>query len=218
MDELHRFKKELFVFFVGLTVIMSSLTVSIASRVDAASQDGINHVHAAAGWTVMYYMCGDSSGMEEHIDPLLNNLSRIGSTKDLNIVVLVDKKETGDSRLYYIDETGEKVRLNDVFGWPDEVDTSSSLTLELYCKQMMKAYPAEHYAFITYASGGTGWQLYCLADSSDGGKGLTIPVFANVLKNVTAAVDHKIDVLFVTCAMGMIEVAYEISPYVDYMV
>lgn len=76
----------------------------------------------------------------------------------------------------------------------------------------------EHYALIIYASGGTGWQLLSLHDSTNGGYGLTISSFADVLKNITTSVNHRIDVLFVSCAMGMIEVAYEISPYADYIV
>jgi len=173
--------------------------------------------HSTSQWTIMYYMCGDSN-MDDYTQPLLENLSKIGSTDDLNIVALTDNKKLGDSKLYYISESGEKIELNDIFGWPDEVDMSNTNTLELFCKQMMEAYPAEHYAFITYPSGGTGWQLYCIHDETTKNRGVTIPVFTASLKNIVNSVNHKIDVLFVSCAMGMIEIAHEFAPYVDYMV
>jgi len=210
-------KNTIYTVFAVIVITAAILSTNITDGINSTACCKNSREHIAS-WTVMYYMCGDSKGMNEHIDPLLNNLSRVGSTDDLNIIALVDKKGVGDSKLYYIDKNGDRNELNDVFGWPDELDTGSSITLETYCKQIMHLYPAKHYALITYASGGTGWQLYSLHDSSSGKQGLTIPAFANTLKNITTSVNHKIDVLFVSCAMGMTEVAYEISPYVDYMV
>ena len=175
------------------------------------------NVQNESKWTVMYYMCCDSN-MEEYREPLLENLSKIGSSNDFNLLALVDGEERFDSKIYYFNETGNKVSLNNLFGWPDEIDTSDPNTLEFYCKQMMNAYPAEHYTLITYASGGTGWQLYCLPDDSDGNHGVTIPQFASSMKYITNDGQEKIDVLFVSCAMGTIELSYEISPYVDYII
>ncbi|HEC94464.1 MAG TPA: hypothetical protein ENI45_00685 [Thermoplasmatales archaeon] len=46
-----------------------------------------------------------------------------------------------------------------------------------------------------------------------------MPAFANVLKEVTFNGERKIDVIgFMPCVTGMFEVAYEIAPYVSYMV
>ncbi|MCK4349000.1 MAG: hypothetical protein KAW47_10320, partial [Thermoplasmatales archaeon] len=100
--------------------------------------------------------------------------------------------------------------------WPEEVDTSNPNTFERFCEDIIKAFPAEHYAFITYANGGTGWQRYNFDDSN--GPGLTTPELAESLRRINLNVNHKIDVLFTSCCMSTIELAYEISPYVDYMV
>ena len=181
------------------------------------SDDFNDYIKSYSKWTVMYYMCGDSD-MDILISPLLENLSKIGSSKDLNIVALKDNLGKGNSKLYYFDESGNKIELNDVYGWPDEVNMNDLHILELFCTQMMEFYPANHYALITYTSAGTGWQEFCLVDKDTTGEKISTPDFAYCLKNITNNVNHKIDVLFVSCAMSTIELAYEIFPYVDYIV
>jgi hypothetical protein len=169
-----------------------------------------------ANWTVMYYVCGDSN-MDVYVDPLLENLSKIGSDDELNIVCLVDKIGYGNSKLIYINETGEQTKLNDFYGWPDEVDTGNLNTLELFCTQMMINFPAKYYALIVFASGGLGWQGYYIGDK-DSKNVVTVPDFANSLKNIVNKTGHKIDVLVGSCAVNMIENAYEFNPFVNYFV
>ncbi len=169
-------------------------------------------------WTVMYYLCGDLSFFTK--DPLdtLENLTRIGSNDGLNILVMKDSFEIGDTQLILINNTGEKKILNDVFGWPDEVDTGNPNTLELFCSLMMDAYPAKNYALFVVAPGTAGWQLRSLHDHH-GSHGPSWPVFAETLKNITDDGQNKIDVIFIeSCVLGMHENAYEIAPYVNYMV
>ncbi len=175
-------------------------------------------VTSPANWTIMYYMCGDVKNMSDWIDPLIENLTKIRSTSDMNIVVLNDGAELGDVQLFYINILGKKIQIAQQFGWPSEVDTSDANTLELFCIQMMKAFPAKYYCLIPIASGGTGWQLFCMHDSHGGDVGVSIPVFANMLHNIVRETHHDIDVIFTSCAMNMIEVAYEFSPSVNYIV
>jgi hypothetical protein len=163
-------------------------------------------------------MCGDVKNMDDWIDPLVKNLTKIKSSSDMNIVVLYDGVEPGDVQLFYINVVGEKISIAHQFGWPSEVDTSDVNTLELFCIQMMNAFPAKYYCLIPIASGGTGWQLFCLYDSHGGDVGVSIPVFANTLEHIVQETHHNIDVLFTSCAMNMIEVAYEFSPFVKYIV
>lgn len=114
-------------------------------------------------WTMIYYMCGDSN-MDVYIDPLIQKLSELGSDPHLNIVCLVDKKGYGNSKIVYINETGKQIELNEDLGWPSEVQMNNLNTFKLFCTQMMKYFPAEHYCLIIYASGGHGWQGYSLPD------------------------------------------------------
>jgi hypothetical protein len=68
-----------------------------------------------AKWTVMYYICRGSI-FSVYVSPFLENLSKAGSSQYFNLVVLANNKDKGDSKLYYIDESGEKIELNDVYG------------------------------------------------------------------------------------------------------
>ncbi|RLF37030.1 MAG: hypothetical protein DRM99_01485 [Thermoplasmata archaeon] len=200
------------VLVTSIFVISGTSSAAFIKKFEIPKDERVN-----AKWTIMYYMCGDSN-MDSYISPLLERLSTIKSSKDLNIVVLKDNLGKGNSKLYYINETGEKIELNNIFGWPDEVDMSNLKTLESFCKQMMTVYPANHYALITYASAGTGWQQYPLPDSDNTGDKISTPEFAQALKEIVEYVNHKIDVLFVSCAMNTIELSYELIPYVDYIV
>lgn len=208
------------ILFVSFIVLLLALTpVSVSKNLSISELDNnLIESLSSANWTIMYYMAGDVRGMDVWTYPLIENLTKIKSTSDINIVVLNDdfKKEHLD--IFYIDFNGEKIYIHQDFGWPDEVDTSNLNTLELFCKQMMNTFPAKHYCLIPIASGGTGWQLLCLHDADDGRIGVSIPAFANTLKNIYEDTKHKIDVIFTSCAMNMIEVVYEFSPYVNYIV
>jgi len=199
------------ILIIGI-LLFSGLASAVFIQDNSPSNEG-----SLKKWTVMYYMCGDAS-FEIYLSPMIDRLSAVGSSEDLNIVVLMDKTVKGDSKLYYINELGVKVELNEEFGWEDEVDMSDLNTLELFCKQMMIEYPAEYYALITCTSAGPGWQKYTLEDKDCVGRKNSIPAFADSVKNIVEYVNHKIDVLFVSCAMNTIEMAYELSPYIDYIV
>jgi hypothetical protein len=209
-----RNKKIVFAFLI-VSIFFISGTVS-ASLLKSEGE-AIPTVNPAVKWTVMYYMCGDSN-LDSYVSPLIEKLSIIGSTNDLNIIVLKDNIGDGNSRLYYINESGKKIELNDIYGWPDEVNMNDQNTLKQYCTQMMTAYPADHYALIVYTSAGAGWQEFHMLDRDGAGNAVTTPMFANSLKYIVEEVNHKIDVLFVSCALNTMELAYEIAPYVDYIV
>lgn len=202
-----------------LVLCLFFTTATFAKTDDIKNLDGTYlKANMLDKWTVMYYIAGEVDGMDGWADPLIENLTNIKSTPDLNIVVLHDGFENGDLKLFYINSTGRKIDLTKDFGWPDEVDTSNLNTLELFCTQMMNAYPAEHYCLIPITSGGPGWQLLCLHDAHDGDIGVSIPAFAKCLKNIYETTSSRLDVLFTSCAMNMIEVVYEFSDYVNYIV
>jgi len=210
--------KTIIVVILTLVICLPSITIGKTIVQNNSVETNLISQNTQANWTIMYYIAGEVRGMDGWADPLIENLTEIKSTPDLNIVVLYDGFECGDLELFYIAVTGEKIDISNDFGWPDEVDTSDLNTLELFCKQMMKAFPAKYYGLIPIASGGTGWQLLCLHDANDGKVGVSIPAFANTMKNIYEYTTHKIDVIFTSCAMNMIEVVYEFSPYVNYIV
>ncbi len=204
---------------VILALIISFSTISIGKTIVTEKENKKKFLkqNNTVNWTVMYYLCCDSN-MYDYGDMILENLSKFGSKDDFNLVALYDGIYYGDSKVIYFNYKGEKVILNDVIGWPDEVDYSNPIVFEEYCKKVIELYPAEHYAFITYGSAGTGWQIYCVHDRTDGKTGFSIPRLGKAFKNITKNGEEKIDVIFTSCAMNAIELAYEISSYVDYIV
>jgi len=207
-----------------LTIIVISCVIllsNISFNKSAMAQLGINDYSSGeitADWTVMYYLCGDLSFFCKDPLDVLENLTKIKSTEGLNILVMKDSIEVGDTQLILVNDTGGKEILNERFGWPDEVDTGNPNTLNLFCKLMMNAYPANHYVLFVVAPGTAGWQLRSLHDQH-GSHGPGWPVFGETLKNITNNGENKIDVIFLeSCVLGMIENVYEIAPYVNYVV
>lgn len=208
----------LFLFLLMVNLVQPCLGSShykkmVVNKDDLDINQSVSDSSISTDWTVLYYIC---EGMGPYIDPLLENLSRIGSKDQLNIVALVDRPGPDNSSIIFINSTGTKISLNEQLGWPNEVETNDSKTFEEFCINLITEFPANHYAVITYASGGTGWQRYNLDDSK--GKGLSTPEFAQSLERITHEINHKIDVLFTSCCMSSIELCYGIEPYVNYLV
>lgn len=172
-----------------------------------------------ADWTVMFYVCADFPYFDVDAEKIAENATKIGSIDGLNIVVLIDSNKIGDTKLFYVNSTGEKVILNEQYGWPDEVNTGDPNTLKLFCKQMMNAYPAKYYALVIVAFGGTGWQRRPLADEHPRDGGPSMPIFCEMLRQITDNGARKIDVINMnSCVLAMVESAYELAPYVNYLI
>lgn len=78
-------------------VIIFVLLSPVSGISFAKSNDG-----SFANWTVIYYICGEE-GMEKYANVLMENLSKIGSTQDFNLVALIDGNGYNDSRFVYFD-------------------------------------------------------------------------------------------------------------------
>ncbi len=155
----------------------------------------------------MFYMATDNK-MYEHAQEYLQKLTEIKNNK-ANMIALIDGYGENDTVLYQISGTLTKLK------WENESNTGDAKTLERFCKFTMSKYPARHYALLII-SVGPGWQGIC-PDYRHGYRNfplISIPSLAKVLKNCS-----NIDVISLdACLQGMIEVAYELSPYAKYMV
>ncbi|MBC7128548.1 MAG: hypothetical protein H5T45_02290 [Thermoplasmatales archaeon] len=164
-------------------------------------------------WTLMFYIATENK-MCNNAKLYLQNLSRVENDR-INIVALVDGFADNDTFLYKI----EKDNLIEL-PWERESDTGKSETLEKFCRFSIENYPAKRYALLII-SVGPGWQGIC-PDYRYGYRNfnlITTPSMGNVLKNITEDGKRKIELVsFVACLQGMIEVAYEISPYANYFV
>jgi len=190
-----------------------------ASNEEVSDNNIVTDACNSANWTVMFYLCCENHVSYE-AEKLVQNLTKIGSSDDLHLIVLKDQDQNGDSRLYYV-EKDNLVNLNPIYEWPDEVDMGDPNTLYLFVNLVKENYQAEHYALYLLSDMGSGWQGIC-HDARNPNKGIplmSIPVFADVFKQLTDNGTDKFDVLVLNpCVCGMAEVAYEILPYINYIV
>jgi len=176
----------------------------------------------STNWTIMYYFAADNK-MTNTAKTFIQNLTKIGSSDELNIIMLYDGNQQSDTKLYYVKKGGGLEELNEKFGWPDEVNIADKNTLSLFCRQMMNAYPAQHYGLMI-VSVGAGWQGICpefgppLRPYTDISI-ITMSDFQEALQEITKNGEKRLDVIsIVACLAGMIEVASEIKPYANYFV
>jgi len=188
------------------------------------------HVHASpeSEWTLMVYLDADnnleSAGIKD-----LNEMETVGSSDSLAIVVQIDRISGYDSsngnwtetRRYYVtkDSDTENISSN-LLENLGELNMGDSSTLSSFVNWTAQNYPAQHYALVLWDHGGScaSGPGACWDDTNEEDC-LTMPEIKEALATVYGAVGKKIDVLaFDACLMGMIEVAYQVCDYANYMV
>lgn len=183
---------------------------------------------AAAKWTVMVYM-GADNGMSDQSYVDLQEMMRVGSTADVNIIVQVDHPASdswpGARRLRI--EKGQSSLLDEL----GEQDMADPGTLRDFVRFTRDLYPAENYLLVLWDHG-SGWQkdqgvrrgssplnrdgslLYDLSS------GHAMSVAGGDLKKAMAevrmALGRNVSVLaFDACLMQMLEVMYEVKDAAD---
>ena len=146
------------------------------------------------------YALGDLSEMED-----------IGSTNNVNIIVIFDGPSQGDSRYYYVQQ-GSLLTV----GTPGELNMGDEQTVKTTVGWAFNNYPANHYALVFWDHG-SGWHKdnlptykYVCYDDSSGGDALDNTEIDGALAwlraNTPASVIDLIG--FDACLMQMIEIAY----------
>lgn len=201
--------KNFFLYIIFAVFILLILSVTVVNSSATSSK---------AKWTVMMY-CAFDSHRDLETNYILKIFTDIGSGTDFNIVALVDTRAFGDTHYYYI----EKNKLTPLKWYENESNMAEPKTFEEFLNRTMQNYSADHYALFTMPAWGSGWQGV-ISDTGGTGKGkklslMTMPQMSEVLKKVTNNGLNKIDFWGTdVCVSGMVEVAYQIAPYVDYMV
>jgi len=175
----------------------------------------------ATEWTIMAYLSGDDSGVlywntiEGDVYEDLEEIGNVGSDANIEIVVQMDLyngvwpwANWDTCKRFYISQSGPTEE--DDLG---ECDMSSSITLYEFLHWAMSTYPADKYALIL-GGHGCGWQGTVSDDSPYSGS-----MLGDLATPLSLVTPPKIDLVFFdSCLMGMLEIAYEIAPYSDYMV
>ncbi len=171
-------------------------------------------------WTFMIYMDGDNS-LDPYTDYDLNEMERVGSSNDVNIVV--EKDDYGPAGRYFIKPYEEELLEN-----LGEVDMGDSQTLINFGLWTIENFPADHYVLVLWNHGGGFKRAFDIStlilkdiceDTSSGGDAITMSELRNALSAISQRLGHKIDIVGMdACLMGMLEVAYEIKDFTDFMV
>jgi outer membrane protein assembly factor BamB len=186
-----------------------------------------------AKWTVLVYMDGDSDFEKAAVDSFLQ-MASIGSSSDVSLLVQMDRIDpdhlppnTYDDTRYgdwsvchrfYVGKDMEPTETNAIDDWGDgtggrEVNMGDPNTLASFVSWAVENYPAESYSLIL-PTHGTGFRGF--------GYDMT-PQLDNVslleLKEALESAGTRFGVIgFDACYMGLIEVAYQIKDYTDYVV
>ncbi|MCK5058031.1 MAG: hypothetical protein KAT34_15360 [Candidatus Aminicenantes bacterium] len=194
---------------------------------------------AGKAWTFMVYLDGDNNLEPDGIDDFLE-MSSVGSTADVNIVVQFDRIGGYDSR--YDDWTGTKryyitngmtptaANAGEDLG---ELNMADPATLTDFVNWGKTYYPATNYAVILWNHGG-GWRKSKAAlwnernkdikdkfvfkavcwDDTSGGDAMYTSEVADAFNSAAGARLIGFD----ACLMGMVEVAYELRLHGQVMV
>jgi len=108
-----------------------------------------------AKWTVMVYMAGDNN-LDGAALRDIEEMARVGSTKDVNILVQLDRLEDKKTRRFLITKGGGYERdCLETFG---ETNTGDPKVLEDFLTWSTERYPAERYFLILWNHGSGWWE------------------------------------------------------------
>lgn len=234
----------LIVAFSGLVLLCGgcgggggSVASTVKSTTDPiSSPDPITVVDEAkqpAKWTVLVYMDADND-LESYAIENLNQMESVGSTKDMRIIVQVDRTpghdssngDWSDTRRYLITKDNDSAHITslrlDTTQPLGELDMADSRNLKNFVEWGAKTFPAQHYCVILW-NHGTGWEFtipstptvnanYVLSDDSSG-NAMNVTEIPGALSMV------KPDILaFDACYMQQVEIAYQLRNSADYLV
>lgn len=173
---------------------------------------------STAKWTFMVYLDADNN-LQPYADLNIAQMEKIGSTPNVNIIVLYDRAN-GKDGLYQV-ESGKLAPLsNSPFG--AELNTGDPSTAQKFLDYVFKYFSADHY-FLDIWDHGNDFVGTC----TDLNTGLpTVPTsylyhyqLVPVLKSAVKQIGRKIDILaFDGCLQGVAEVAYDYKDVANYLI
>jgi hypothetical protein len=129
-----------------LCVLILTIAIGLASAPASAQQN-------KKAWTLMLYFVPDEK-IENSLIGNINDIAKVGSGADLNIVLMFDYASSKPTTYYYVDRGGTK-KIKEL----GETNMGSPQTFYDFIKYSMTNYPAERYALIIN-SHGSGWESY----------------------------------------------------------
>jgi len=165
-----------------------------------------------ADWVLIVYLNGDNN-VSAGQGQVLENIKQAGSSAQVNIAILIDQKQVGDTRLYYLNGTTLVQQT-----WPTESSMDDPVTIVQLVTKVKNDVPGNHYAVFMSTNKGCGWQGVCWDDHGRG-QMITMPELLEALNQITNNGANKLDILGIeTCMTGNMEVAYQINSCVNFFV
>lgn len=160
-----------------------------------------------AEWTYMLFIDADNEFGPIWLNDNLPELESAGSTDAVNFVALVDFLDTNTCELIYIEQGTHTV----IETWPEQ-DMGSPDTLVNFINTVTTLYPAKK-NLLQLWNHGDGWKWFNLDVTS--ASWMTMPEFGQALEMA----DFCFDIIaFDGCDLAVVDVAYQIRDYADYMV
>ena len=210
---MHRFPRLRFLGGVWLALVLFS---PVAGAAPASP--------GRAAWTLMVYLDADND-LERPMMRNLAEMTRVGSTAAVNLIVLAARSPRGDG-LYSNDAVVnlpnwsgakllrvEKGRLRELADW-GAADMGDPAVLSRFIKTAVAGYPAERYGLIL-GDHGMAWAGAAVSESSDSDS-LALDEIASAFAD--AKVGRVELVGFDACVMGSLEVARTLAPLARYLV
>jgi len=166
-------------------------------------------------WTIMHYSAADNN-LTSYLVTDVNEMEKVGSTENMNLVVQLDKG--GDNcKRYYLEPDGNMSEITSpVIKDLGSTNMSDPKVMGSFIAETMKKYPAEHYALII-SDHGYAWKGAVEDDSHNGW--MTTPDVRKGIELGEKEAGKKIDVLgFDACLMATSEVGYEMKDAANYLV
>jgi len=163
-------------------------------------------------WTFIFYMGGDGEpcNISDQVDMDIEELSSVPLRDEINLIILSDEKDDGNTRLTEIkDGKVNEMSLKSIEpSWERELDLSHRSTLRSYVEWAVEQYPAEHYMLNLWGHGKS-WKGMPLEDHEL----LTLDEMDHALSGQT------FDIIgFDACTMGCFETYYQLKEHAEIII
>ncbi len=166
-------------------------------------------------WTFILYLDGDNN-LYSYLDRAIRKLEAQPSNPNVNVLVLFDGDRNNDTWRFLV-QPGGKYTLGVNKWYMGELNMGEPDTLRDFILWAREHYPAQHY-YLAIANHGRGTSGVAWDDTNNRDY-LTTSELRVALQQATNSGQWKIDVLhYDTCLMAMVENAYQVKDYVNYLI
>lgn len=199
-------------FLVPLTLLCITIAQILPRTSYAEETDKITKQ-----WTLMVFMNGDNNLNNAGVRDLAE-MQAVGSTSDINIVVLRDYGPKQSTKILYVNKGSSTV----IYDFNKNLDTGDYNALINFFQFVKTNYPANHYLVDVWNHGG-GWRERVnkgISNDDTSGHSISTIQLGQAADAIRAINNNKkVDILGMdACLMAMAEVIYEVKDSFNYVI